>query len=170
MSLSVPPPCSYPLSLSLSLSLYIHMFSLSPSQELFLYGSGRVGGWGSNLTSFLLKQSENGTHVNMQIGLPGPLLTRVCVVSFSPPSCLSVWSSTDCCCFLWSPAQRAGKRDGGRGGDWRECCGAGRQEIRHDCCDFFILMCGFFLAHLHVKVAEVWGQRLVWRWHNDAMN
>jgi len=33
---------------------------------------------------------------------------------------------------------------GGRGGDWRECCGAGRQEIRHDCCDFFILMCGFF--------------------------
>lgn len=43
-----------------------------------------------------------------------------------------------------SPAQRAGKRDGGRGEDWRECCGTGRQEIRHDCCDFFILMCGFF--------------------------
>lgn len=84
-------------SYSVSLSLYIH-FSLppslshpfspslspSPSQELFLYGSGRVGGWGSYLTSSLLKQSENGTHVNMQIGLPGPRCWHVYVLYPSP--------------------------------------------------------------------------------------
>jgi len=83
-------------SYSVSLSLYIH-FSLSPSlshplspslspspQELFLYGSGRAGGWGSYLTSSLLKQSENGTHVNMQIGLPGPRCWHVYVLYPSP--------------------------------------------------------------------------------------
>lgn len=87
----------------LSLVLYIQMFSLSPSPflppsfpppsfslslssslKLFLYGSGRVGGWGSYLTSFLLKQSENGTHVNMQIGLPGPRCRHVYVLYPSP--------------------------------------------------------------------------------------
>lgn len=71
------PPSFPPPSFSLSLSS-------SSSLKLFLYGSGRVGGWGSYLTSFLLKQSENGTHVNMQIGLPGPRCWHVYVLYPSP--------------------------------------------------------------------------------------
>lgn len=123
LPLHIPPP------------FFFLVFMCSPLSSCF---SLDLGGWlgvvGSHLTSCLLKQSENGTPVNMQIGLLAACVADTCTCCISPPPHLPVSASDLQQIAVVSSDRRPSvlEREMGVGGRWRlerVCCGAGREEI-----------------------------------------